>query len=342
MAAGGLATAVSAIGATFGALLSPIGLVVAAVVGGTTAFATMTETGRAMASNLAKWFGELASIASASFRAIAGALAAGDISAAAEVLWTGLKLVWLEGTNGLREFWASYKTFFMQNMTELVFGAQRLFARMVAALKSAWANYSAFFKSAWSDMVNATTRAVLSMQKKVMEWLTGEEFDISIDLNEADARNAAEQARITAEENAALGRAGAERDAELAGIDAASAAAAEDRGAAHGRETAEIRAARERARAAWREATDAANAVAAAAESQRISAGEIAAEIEAGASAAMDGVSNRGTFNAANILGLQASSGSADEETAENTRRAAGHLARIDRNLGNAGALVVA
>jgi hypothetical protein len=338
LAAAGLAGAISAVGAALGAVLSPMGLVVAAVAGGTGAFLQMNETGRALVANLSAWFGQLATTATASFGAIAAALGAGDIAAAGEVLWASLKLLWLEGTESLRNFWSEYKLFFLKNTTEMVFEAQRLWATMVAKIKEVWIAYESFFKSSWANLQHSATEAVLKIQKAIMEYLTGEPFDISVELNVADADNAVRQAEINAQERAANSANTAERDGALAGVDAASAIATQERNRTFNSETAELRKALDEARQAWKQSTDAANAAAEAAKAQAATVGEslTAASLDAAANTS----ASRGTFNGLATLALEAQGGDAAEQTAKNTALAARILGRVESKLGVGGLVV--
>lgn len=95
---GGLAT-------LFGALFSPLGLVTAGLAAGVTYFALYTETGQAMAASLSGYFGELWEIAQETFGGIKSALESGDTEAATEILFAGLRVLWLKGTAPLREAW---------------------------------------------------------------------------------------------------------------------------------------------------------------------------------------------------------------------------------------------
>lgn len=128
--------ALSGIAGTLGLLLNPITLITAGIAGAVYAFATLTETGRAMVSSLANWFGQLKDIATQTFAGIGDALAAGDLSAAANIAWLGLKAAWLQGTKGLREIWESFKQVFMQTTIDIVYDALGHWEKLVSGIQT--------------------------------------------------------------------------------------------------------------------------------------------------------------------------------------------------------------
>ena len=126
----GLATTASTgVGAVLGtitglltAMLSPIGLVVAAIGGLATWILTATETGSQALSWLGNQFEELKNTALTAWKGIGDALAAGDISLAAKILWLSLKMEWKKGVHALNQVWVKVKEFFLSTWTEAVFG----------------------------------------------------------------------------------------------------------------------------------------------------------------------------------------------------------------------------
>lgn len=119
-----------------GAIVSPIGLVVATLAGLAYWFGTSTEAGRAMVQSLVGWFGELKDIAVEAFGGFADALAAGDLALAAKVAWAGMKLIWLQGTQSLRETWIGFKNVFMQTTLDIVIGAAEIWEKFTARVES--------------------------------------------------------------------------------------------------------------------------------------------------------------------------------------------------------------
>lgn len=140
----GLAFAIGAAGsvlgvlaAGLGALFSPVGLTVAAIVALGAAWLTTTESGAQALATLKTIFGQLASDASATFGAIKTALAGGDIAAAARVLWAALKMEWTKGVEALNQEWLIFA-----NGVEIAFEnvsnrIQLIVGKMVAGVQKA-------------------------------------------------------------------------------------------------------------------------------------------------------------------------------------------------------------
>lgn len=99
-------TALSAILATMGLLLTPTALVIGALGLGVAAFLKFTKTGNAVLQFLGDKFDKFKTVAGETFSGISDALAGGDIVAAANVLFAGLKVVWVAGTNALSNAWS--------------------------------------------------------------------------------------------------------------------------------------------------------------------------------------------------------------------------------------------
>ncbi len=111
-AVGGLASMFSLVGTAIGvlvtmigALFTPIGLVVAAVAALGAYFVYSSGIAGEAIEYLKGVFETLKADTIKAFGAIANALAAGDITAAANVLWTYLKLQWIKGTTYLNGVW---------------------------------------------------------------------------------------------------------------------------------------------------------------------------------------------------------------------------------------------
>ena len=113
MGIGGLASGLAAISGLFAAIVSPVGLVTAAVVGLGVYLVKTSETGRRALAFLSGKFDQLATFAGRSFDAIKQALLAGDIEGAAEILWLSLRVAFIKGTNELRMVWEDFKVWFV-------------------------------------------------------------------------------------------------------------------------------------------------------------------------------------------------------------------------------------
>jgi len=106
-AAGGFAVALALVKGAFTLLLSPIGLIVAGVAIVTTALVKFTNTGGEAAQWLGRRFIDLKDDALGALNSIGQALAAGDITAAARVLWTGLQIIFQRGALAINQVWYS-------------------------------------------------------------------------------------------------------------------------------------------------------------------------------------------------------------------------------------------
>ncbi len=151
------ASAITAVGTVLGtigtlltALLSPIGLVVAAVGGLAAWFLTATDAGSQALSWLGKQFEELKNTALAAWKGIGEALAAGNLSLAAKILWLSLKMEWKKGVHALNQTWVKVKEVFLSTWTEAVFGAAKIATNAWAGLQASWTQTVDFMRDAWS------------------------------------------------------------------------------------------------------------------------------------------------------------------------------------------------
>ena len=186
-ALGGLATLVGAVGAAMATLLSPIGLVVAAVVGLGVAIVRYTSLGGQAVGWLMDRFGELRAFVERVAGGIADALAAGDLALAAEVLWLGLKVAWQRGVAELNAVWLEARAFFVGTAQKMWFGALAAAQIVLHALESAWIETTAFLAKTWTRFASGFQRiwqnAVGFVAKRMLE-IQGL-FDSSLDVEAA-------------------------------------------------------------------------------------------------------------------------------------------------------------
>lgn len=117
-----------------GFLVSPIGLVLTGLAGLSYWFFTSTKAGKDMVQGLVGWFTMLKDTAVATFGGISDAISAGDLTLAMKVAWAGIKVMWLQGTNSLRETWIGFKNVFMQTTLDVVFKAAEAWTKFVAVV----------------------------------------------------------------------------------------------------------------------------------------------------------------------------------------------------------------
>lgn len=129
-------------------------------------------------------FGELWSEAQIAFDGISDALAAGDIVAAAKMLWGLLQLEWRKGINFLNQHWIAWKAFFLDVFSNAVSSAAAVFINGWAGLQSAWLNLTGFFLDAWNTFTNGLLKgwrtASNFISKGILRLMSF--FDSSIDV----------------------------------------------------------------------------------------------------------------------------------------------------------------
>jgi hypothetical protein len=146
----------------FAALLSPIGLATAAVLGIGGAILYTSGLGSKALGWLGERFGVLLADAQAAWQGIADALAAGDISLAARVLWSGLKMEFQKGYAWVMQGWLSVKTFLLKTLQGGIDGASAAWTIFTSWMRTAWTKTVGFLQGAWArfsaQFERATTR----------------------------------------------------------------------------------------------------------------------------------------------------------------------------------------
>ncbi|MCD4823216.1 MAG: phage tail tape measure protein [Phycisphaerae bacterium] len=173
-----------AFGVAIAFLVSPIGMVIAALgVLGAYLIYTTDAGGKALG-----WLGDkftaLKNDAIKAFGGISDALAAGDIGLAAEILWGTLKLWWVKGTESLRRIWIDFKAGFVKIFAEAFYGGLKVARKVWEWLEIGWAETTAFFSKAWYGFVGffqKTWERIKSGAQKAWNWIKSL-FDDSIDL----------------------------------------------------------------------------------------------------------------------------------------------------------------
>lgn len=174
----GLGTIIGTVGATIGAvftgavaaiglLLSPLGLVAAAVVGlGAYAVYSSGIIGQAV-SGISKAFGGLSEDFKIAFDAIKAALSSGDFTAAAKVLWAVLKLEWLRGINYINSLWISAKTFVLEIWSNAGFQIAEFFDTAFSHVTEVWETVT----GAMGDAFHAVVATLSNIWQKFIGFL---------------------------------------------------------------------------------------------------------------------------------------------------------------------------
>ncbi len=166
--------AFGAIGTALAALLSPIGLVVAAVAGLGTAILIYTGAGADALAWLGDTFRWLKDGVLKVVGGIADALAAGDITLAAQILWLSLKLAWQQGADALNRVWVTVKKFFVQTAYDMWYGALFAAETVWHGLEVAWIETTAFLSRTWINFTSNLKDAWAVVQN----WLTKRWIDL--------------------------------------------------------------------------------------------------------------------------------------------------------------------
>lgn len=178
-ALGVLSTAIGAVGAVLGFLLSPIGMITAALAAGVVAFVQYTNVGGQAMTWLGEQFAALGAMASQTFRGMADALMAGDLMLAAKVLWAGLKVAWLTGTNYLQQVWSDWGLAVRQVVADLQTSIAGVFLDISSAVQIIWYDLTSSLTGTWGDMIGDFIKALIPL-KDVFKAL-GVDLGASID-----------------------------------------------------------------------------------------------------------------------------------------------------------------
>ena len=347
----GVGTALKLLGAVLAFLVSPIGLVITAVVALGVTILHVTGAGAKALGWLGEKFNVLKEDAISSYQGIADALAAGDIALAVKILWLTLKMEWTRGINFLEKAWLNFRNFFIQIGVDAWHGLLAAVEVVWHSLQVGWIETTAFLSKTWTQFTSWVQQAWQWTGRQLAKaWnFLRKQFDSSFD---ADAANrAAEEFYESrkAQIEMQTGQAIADREAQRQRDREKSAREHEDAMAEIGRENlekhreldaeyerriAENEADLARARKEWQDALAEARRKRAAKE-----AADGAEEIEgpedllgkirtslSGLGDLLETARERtinviGTFNASALLGLQA--GSADDRIASATERTA-------------------
>jgi hypothetical protein len=141
------ATGLSVISAAFGLVLSPVGILsgLAAALGVT--FVKSAGGAAQAIEYLTSMFPGLTTGVSETFQAIKSALQSGEYSAAAKILWLGLKTAWLTGIDALNREWILWKHAFLEVFDSAVAYVQQKWASLQNTLSKGVVKFMAFVDS---------------------------------------------------------------------------------------------------------------------------------------------------------------------------------------------------
>lgn len=155
---GAVGTAIAILVKIVAFFLTPIGLVILAVVALGALLLYVSGIGAKALSWLAERFETLKSDALGAWQGISDAMAAGDIALAAKILWLSLKMEWKRGIHFLNGLWIGFKDFFLSIANEAIFGTAKILNDGWAAIEIGWVETIAFLSDSWSIFTNLLTR----------------------------------------------------------------------------------------------------------------------------------------------------------------------------------------
>ena len=182
----GVVTAFTAMGAVLAWILSPLGLVITAAV----ALGAYLIYSSGIGGQALRWLGDrfadLSAFASAAFQGISDALAAGDISLAAKVLWLSLQVVWQKGVSVLQRIWIEFSGALVKVAYGAFTGILAAVEQVWHAMKVAWIEGTSFLKQIWTEFATWHAKAVeATTDAMVKAWIWAREKTGVITADEA-------------------------------------------------------------------------------------------------------------------------------------------------------------
>jgi hypothetical protein len=221
----GVGAVLGTIGTVITALLSPIGLVSVAIVG----LAGYLLYASGLGAQALQWLGDefqaLKADALTAWQGIGDAMAAGDLSLAAKILWLTLKMEWQKGVAFLEEHWATFKEAFLSIATDAFYGVVGLLVNASAGLQSAWIETTAFLADAWTVFTSSLTKGWSTAQNFISKGVLRlmKLFDSSLDVEAAskilDENFAAQNAASDQQRNQQIGQRDQRKQEQLAQIE---------------------------------------------------------------------------------------------------------------------------
>jgi hypothetical protein len=210
-----LGSIVSALGTAFGVLasvvstalgliLSPVGLVVAAIAGIGGAILWATDSGGKALAWLGGRFGFLKDFALDAFQGIKDALAAGDVMLAARILWLSLQVAWQAGIAKLKGYWIEFRHWYSSTAWELAAGALAVWEDIkvgasdaIFAIMEIWTLLTTSMAKTWNEVMGFLAKRWLDLKG-----IFGKDIDVAAGKAAVDrdvqSRNLSEDDRLRA------------------------------------------------------------------------------------------------------------------------------------------------
>lgn len=156
---GGISAVISVFGTVLGAILSPVGLCIAAVVGLGAVIAQQTGAMGQAVDYLSGTWGKLKDYMGETWQGVKDAFQGGDLKLAVKILWLSVKAAWLQGIRPLTETWIGFKAMLADGWTNLWYGMADVFSACFYALKDGWSATVYWLLDAFNATVNGLTVA---------------------------------------------------------------------------------------------------------------------------------------------------------------------------------------
>jgi hypothetical protein len=210
--------------AAIGALLTPIGLVLTALAGLATYAIYMSGVWQTIFDYIGKGFQWVSDIAIKAWHGISAALAAGDITLAAQIAIAGLKIAWYEALAWIKGKWLAFKNAIITTWYDAVYGIAQMALTGFAAVQTTWVNLQTGIRRLWAQtmkFLGDAWDAVYSWLAKAFVNLThafasaAETAAAKKAIDEEAARRAAERERETRQRLADIEREGSQRQQKI-------------------------------------------------------------------------------------------------------------------------------
>jgi hypothetical protein len=192
----GFASLLGVVGVAISAIASPLGIAVAAFVGLGTAILLYTDLGAKAIEALRATFGPLLSTVTETIEGVRDAIAGGNLELAGRVAMAGLRAAWAAGVSAVVNIWTGFQSI----VVSVAQGIANVMTVVASTISSAFILAFGHIKRAFFEAQAFITNGVLNIVKYVYETLTGQPFDISVEVDNAqqklDAQRAAVQAGV--------------------------------------------------------------------------------------------------------------------------------------------------
>jgi hypothetical protein len=165
-----LGTVLGGIASVLGVVFSPISLIVAGLAAATYAAVRFGLVSGQSLAWLGKGFDTLKSDATASFKGISDAMAAGDLELAAQILWQTLKVEWLKGTSFLKAKWFDWTKTARQNFRDFTFALASMMTNAWFGLSSLWARMTSDLTGTWGTMIERMIRMFMPLAGPILDF----------------------------------------------------------------------------------------------------------------------------------------------------------------------------